>query len=310
MIRQSAFVNTKKHLKGGLHCHTTRSDGKGNPDEVIRLHAANGYDFLAVTDHRKYNYQNYAPETGITIIPGMEMDSSIEGPFVHCHHIVSIGPKKEDGNGFEQDECFDRLIHKDLAACNTGTQEMINWLHENKNLTIYCHPEWSGMTAREFEGLEGNFAMEIWNSGAVIENGLDTNAAYWDELLAQGKRIWGVATDDGHAMHQHCNGWVMVNSENNVSSILEALEKGAFYASCGPEIYDFYVEDGMAYVKCSEVEEIQFLHLRAPYLLTTGDAVTSGSVKLRKGTEYIRAVVKDKEGRRAWTNPIFFDPIV
>ena len=35
--------------------------------------------------------------------------------------------------------------------------------------------------------------------------------------------IYGVATDDGHSMEQHCNGWVMVNAENNVDAILEAL---------------------------------------------------------------------------------------
>ena len=57
--------------------------------------------------------------------------------------------------------------------------------------------------------LRGNFAMEIWNTGSVMEDDLDSNAPYWDELLAQGQRIFGVATDDGHAMNQHCKGWVM-----------------------------------------------------------------------------------------------------
>ena len=49
MIRQGAFVGAKdkKMLKGGLHCHTTRSDGRGTPEEVIRMHAEHGYDFLA-----------------------------------------------------------------------------------------------------------------------------------------------------------------------------------------------------------------------------------------------------------------------
>ena len=62
-------------LKGGLHCHTTRTDGEGTPEEVIRLHKDNGYDFLAITDHRLYNYKNFAPDTGITIIPGVEFDN-------------------------------------------------------------------------------------------------------------------------------------------------------------------------------------------------------------------------------------------
>jgi predicted metal-dependent phosphoesterase TrpH len=52
MKQQQAFAGSEKMLKGGLHCHTTRSDGRGTPEEVIRLHHENGYDFLALTDHR------------------------------------------------------------------------------------------------------------------------------------------------------------------------------------------------------------------------------------------------------------------
>ena len=31
MLRQSAFTGDQPLLKGALHCHTTRSDGKGTP---------------------------------------------------------------------------------------------------------------------------------------------------------------------------------------------------------------------------------------------------------------------------------------
>lgn len=31
MLRQAAFEGENALLKGGLHCHTTRSDGKGTP---------------------------------------------------------------------------------------------------------------------------------------------------------------------------------------------------------------------------------------------------------------------------------------
>ena len=102
----------------------------------------------------------------------------------------------------------------------------------------------------------------------------------------------------------------MVRSENKVSAILSALRVGAFYASCGPEIYDFRVEDGVATVECSPVVQIQFRHLRVPYPMAVapaGESVTSHSVRLRAGTNYIRAVVMDAQGRRAWTNPIFFE---
>lgn len=36
MLRQQAFNQTGNNmLKGALHCHTTRSDGRGTPEEVI-----------------------------------------------------------------------------------------------------------------------------------------------------------------------------------------------------------------------------------------------------------------------------------
>ena len=304
MIRQPAFTGGEM-LKGGLHCHTTRSDGKGDPAEVIRLHKEHGYDFMTLTDHRKYNYDSFGEE-GIVIIPGMEMDANFPERAVHCHHIVCIGPEKQNGNGYDQDQYFDsRSIRKP-----EDTQPMLDWIHENGNMTIYCHPEWSGTPAREFEMLRGNFAMEIWNSGCAINDRLDTNAAYWDELLIQGQQIYGVAVDDGHAMNEHCNGWVMVRAERSVSSILNALKEGCFYSSCGPEIRDFYVEDGWAYIASSPVKEIKFHHLRAPYsvFLPAEGEETLSEAKVRiTAPGYIRASVLDAEGHRAWTNPIFFE---
>lgn len=306
IIRQQAFEGGKALLKGGLHCHTTRSDGRGTPEEVIRLHAANGYDFLALTDHRFYNYQNFAPDAGLTIIPGMEFDNTLLQKYgFRCFHTVCIGPDDET-NGFRQDE----RPESGTAVDQDGYQPYLDEIHRKNNLTIHCHPEWSSTPARYFDRLQGNFAMEIWNSGCAIEDDMDTNAAYWDELLGMGKRIYGVATDDGHQMYHHCKGWVMVNAENNVKSILNALSEGRFYSSCGPVIRDFYIEDGIAHLYAEPCSRIQFISdchptrmLRAP----EGETLTEASYDLRNGYGYLRACVIDEQGRRAWTNPIFLD---
>jgi len=306
MIRQAAFIADNKMLKGGLHCHTTRSDGSCTPEETMRLHKENGYDFLAITDHRIYNYTNFAPETGITVIPGMEFDNGSSIPCPHgfrTYHTVCIGPTKEDGNGFGPDEV--------VSSANAPTQEtyqpFLDEIHAKKNLTIYCHPEWSSTPARYFEKLKGNFAMEIWNSGCVIDNDMDKDAAYWDELLGQGIRIFGVATDDGHPIYHHCKGWVMVNAENNVRSILNALESGAFYSSTGPEIYDFYVQDGRAVIECSPVKMIR-LHCDChPTWLSQnpdGKPITRAEFDV-SDYPYARITIIDEQGRHAWTNPIF-----
>lgn len=307
MKRQQAFTVKRKMLKGGLHCHTTRSDGKVAPDEVIRLHKKNGYDFLAITDHRNYNYINYAPETGITIIPGMEFDNTIDRGYGCRHfHTVCIGPAKEDGNKFEQDV----VLSPGKAADQFEYQSFLDEAHENKNLTIYCHPEWSTTPAKYFEKQKGNFAMEIWNSGSAINCDMDTDAAYWDELLGQSIKIYGVATDDGHALNEHCNGWVMVNAENNVNDILRALKAGEFYSSCGPEIYDFYVDDATAVIECSAVAKIRLQSDKHPTRMVKSEdgSLTRAEFDLKHWAGpylYIRFTVIDKDGNKAWTNPIY-----
>ena len=305
MKQQQAFAGCEKMLKGGLHCHTTRSDGSVEPEEVIRIHYEHGYDFLALTDHRYYNYTNYAPDVPITIIPGMEFDSTFEhGKGFRCFHTVCIGPAKEDGNGFEQDQ----RPASGKATTQEEYQPYLDDIHAKGNLTFYCHPQWSSTPARCFDKLEGDFAMEIWNSGCVIECDMDADAAYWDELLGQGKVIYGVATDDGHAKDQHCIGWVMVRAENNINAILTALKEGRFYSTCGPEIYNFYVENGKAVVECSPACKIRFHSDMHPTRITysaDGDLIRAEcSVSDYK---YVRAVVIDQNGKYAWTNPIFLD---
>lgn len=309
MIRQQAFEGNEKMLKGGLHCHTTRSDGATPPDESIRYHKQQGYDFLAITDHRNYNYQNFAPETDITIIPGMEFDNGASIPTrfgFRCFHTVCIGPSREDGNGYEQDEKLTSAVAPDQESY----QPYLDEIHAKKNLTIYCHPQWSSTPARYFEKLKGNFAMEIWNSGCAICDDMDTDAAYWDELLGQNIRIYGVATDDDHGLGQCCKGWVMVRAENNINAILKALEDGKFYSSTGPEIYDFYVEDGKAVIDCSPVAKVRLHSDGFPTRkICAGEGeLTHMEIDLKHWAGeygYVRMTIEDAQGHKAWTNPIF-----
>ncbi len=309
MIRQQAFVSAKKMLKGGLHCHTTRSDGAGTPEDVIRYHYGHGYDFLALTDHRFYNFKSHAPDVPLTVIPGMEFDNEIShGNGFRTFHTVCIGPSKEDGNGFEQDERFE----SGKAKNQDEFQAYLDEFHNKNNLTFYCHPQWSSTPARYFDRQKGHFAMEVWNSGCALSCDMDRDAAYWDELLGQGVKIYGVATDDGHAMRHHCNGWVMVNAENDINSILSALKEGKFYASCGPVIKDFYVDKGVAVVECEKAAKVRFHSDRHPTrIIAKPEGITRAEYNLESswegGYKYVRAVVCDFEGRLAWTNPIWLD---
>lgn len=304
-IVQSAFTGNERMLKVGLHVHTTRSDGEGTPEQVMRRYAENGYDYLALTDHRIYNYENYAPDTGLKIIPAMEMDRSLASGEGLCFHTVCIGPEKKDGNGFEQDQRFETGNVMDQSEY----QPVLDMVHANGNLTIYCHPEWSCTPAYLYDRLEGDFAMEIWNTGAVVENDCDKNAAGWDELLMKGKKIYGVATDDSHPMYQHCGGWVMVRAQDDLNSVLRALENGDFYSSTGPVIKDFSVDGDSVHIECSPCRHVQIIVGNFPYGIVRSDSglITSADIKLRRPAKYVRATVVDAVGNRAWTNPIFMD---
>lgn len=311
MKRQAAFSNEGSFFKGCLHLHSTRSDGQKKPEELMRIYEDCGYDFLALTDHNLYNRTNFCPETGITVIPGVEIDCGTitkdqpdDGGFRTLHTVV-IGPDDET-NGYQDGDTFNCRD----AADQFEFQKYLDDAHAKNNLTIYCHPEWSSTPASYFKELKGNFAMEIYNHGCAITNEDDTNAAYWDDVLGEGQKLFGVATDDAHNTTSCCGGYVMVKAPTkSTSDLLAALKNGAFYSSCGPIIRDFYVKDGRAFVCAEGSVEVVFHYARFPatkFLAVPGAVLTEASVPVGKFS-YIRATVKDRDGRRAWTNPIFLD---
>ena len=61
------------------------------------------------------------------------------------------------------------------------------------------------------------------------------------------------------------------------------------------------------HITCSPAASIHFISLRHPLpcVRDQNGELTSASCKLPEGLKYIRVCVMDKEGRRAWTNPIF-----
>lgn len=300
VIRQAAFEIPGTFLKGNLHTHTTLSDGKGTPASTIRHYAAMGYDFLALTDHRKYNTCNAEPDTGLLILPATELDRFLDGKGMPVLHVVSVGP--EENNGFRDGQTF--LYEKGGTAADC--QDILDDILAANNLPILCHPQWSGNTPEDLLKLSGFRLMEVWNSGAVLDWGVDSNSYHWDYLLSQGRTVYGVASDDTHGPHQNGFGFVRVKAEKNVASILGALNNGAFYASCGPEFYDFYVEDNQVVVQCSPVSQIILRNFSSPHKAVRGENIQGAQFKLRDCcTDYIRAEIVDAQGRRAWTNPIF-----
>jgi hypothetical protein len=82
-------------FKGDTHVHTTRSDGKKPPFETACDYRAAGYDFIAITDHHKYEpsietQKEISSRTDeFTVFRGEEVHN---GPMGYVH-IVNFGGK-------------------------------------------------------------------------------------------------------------------------------------------------------------------------------------------------------------------------
>ena len=70
--------------RGNIHTHSDRSDGVLTPEEVCRRYQAEGYDFLALTDHfvGLFNYPITKTNRRVSKqTSGTDYKSLVSGPF-------------------------------------------------------------------------------------------------------------------------------------------------------------------------------------------------------------------------------------
>lgn len=82
---------------GDLHTHTTYSDGAQEPAVVCANYRSHGYDFIAVTDHKRYypslealRFMRGVP-TEMTVVPGEEVHLPPVGGQPIDPHIINFG---------------------------------------------------------------------------------------------------------------------------------------------------------------------------------------------------------------------------
>ena len=105
-------------------------------------------------------------------------------------------------------------------------------------------------------------------------------------------------------------GWTWLKMPSlTTNSVLDAIRTGACYASGGPKIHDFRVEDHRVTIRCSPVVKAYFKAQAPGYgcrrVAEPGRTIRGYSVDIAENWEYVRAVVVDAEGKQAWTNPIY-----
>jgi len=301
----SAFTAPGTFYRGNLHTHSNLSDGALTPEEVCRRYKAEGYDFLALTDHFLGGYNYPIADTKpfrdncFTTILGAELHS---GAMKNGEpwHILAVGLP-------EDFEPSNSPAFQPNKAQESGP-EIANRAREAGAFVAIAHPQWSGMTLDDARSIEAAHAVEIYNHGCAMSCDRPDGAVLADLLLSEGKKLTLIATDDAHFTEpDHFGGWVMVKAEaNQPSELLEALKRGDFYSSQGPEIHDVTLDGAVLTVTTSAVVTVAVQGHGSAAVSTHGHSMTATSIPLNRfrKSAWIRITVLDKAGKRAWTNPI------
>lgn len=327
------FTEDGRFLKGNLHAHTTISDGRVSASESIRRYREAGYDFLAITDHRKRfggyietsegrilcasEAQDRVLADGDTVeealfgqedyrflvIPSTEFDRNFikEAP-EHAYHITGVGLKRF------------------IPQTNEWTpQQIVDAIHEEGGFATLAHPIWSLMTFEECLALQNYDATEIYNTVSEVYSGRGFSDLYVDMMASRGRYVLLTAVDDTHYYDRDpFGGYVMVQAQkNNWPSIHQALLEGRFYSSQGPRIEQIEKTGGdgsgdpmTVSVRMSPVVSIRFMtnalyngH-RTVYPALGEKYLTEASYTLTDSERFVRIEGRDEDGRVCWSNLI------
>ncbi len=277
--------------KANLHTHTTASDGQVDVAEAIDRYRGAGYDVLALTDHST-THDVSAMSNGILVISGIEYHPPMPRRD-SLYHLVGLNVP----HGFE---FFD----------GPAAEDCVKEVAEAGGVSILAHPYWCGLQYADIRQIEGIVAVEVWNA-ACDPGGRAESESEWAYLLDHGQMLPALAVDDTHWCEEQdlFTGWTWLKMPSlSVDNVIEAIRTGACYASCGPEIHDFRVEGGKAFIRCSPAERIHFISSPGGYgyrkIAPKGETICEHSAEFHDCCPYIRAVVTDHTGRKAWTSPI------
>lgn len=332
---ESAVAAPLSFLKGQLHTHSAGSyDAKEPPEALLRFYAERGYDFVAITDHNRVTLApppSAAPSVSpLLVIAGAELTQNAAicsgpaaAPGYRClFHtgalfLEDVTPGQDLKLPFQQERGA-------AYAAQLAEAERL------RGVGVVYHPHFHFavnerlMARLAREGLRlfelSNAALDAQHPGgrAQAENRAEN---LWDAVLSQDLVLYGIATDDAHhfseaearrramkSAYTGDRGWVMVRAQRTAHALREALLAGDFYASNGVELAELERDKRHVSLRIRGSE-------RSPAPFTTrfigrggqelarevGDHAT---YQVKGGEGYVRAVVVDAAGFKAWTQPI------
>lgn len=319
--------------KANLHCHTTVSDGAMTPQEVKDYYKAHGYSVVAFTDHCIMVPHPELNDDTFLALNGYENEQLINQkepvPRRKDCHFCYIALKKDNitmpyyspksiwGNGkLLKDQVkfnYDHTI--ETWGYNADiTNQCIKLAREAGFFVTYNHPVWSGEHYTDYIKYTGMSAMEIANYGCLVGGYNDYVPYIYDEFLRKGERLYVIAADDNHSAKSSCGGWTMIKADAlEYEKITDALVKGNFYASLGPEIHELWMEGNEVHVTCSPAKRVLCSFPDRRCLIVNkkeGQPVTEAVFTVAANDGYFRITVVGEDGLCADTNAYFTEELL
>jgi hypothetical protein len=296
-------------FKGNTHTHTINSDGDSTPDEVVRWYREHGYHFLVLTDH---NYLTdvagvnavHGARDQFVVLPGEEVTSRAGDKPIHVNGLA-----------------VETLVqpHNSPSVLDV-LQRNVDGIRQARGVPHINHPNYGwAIGTDDLRQLERTRLFEIFNGHPQVNNlgggGAPGLEQMWDVVLTSGRMLYGIAVDDAHYFKRPGDmsvpgpgrGWVFVRADRlEPRLLLDALERGDFYASTGVELTS-YEASRVAITIAIKADawskyRVQFIG-RGGRLLD--EQVTPTARYAFRGDEgYVRARITESNGRQAWTQPV------
>ncbi|UQZ90768.1 phosphoesterase [Deltaproteobacteria bacterium Smac51] len=297
-----------------LHHHSNLLDSDTPPEYLVRSQTAAGVDFTFISDHdtvaNHHEIEKFSQEAGLQFIPGLEISPS------WAHFNVYPLPL---GKGLDLDANVTPIAETFKAARDLGAR-----------VIVVNHPtiEYGYFTARDRGTIPGGVFDESFDLMEInsLEKFEKDVPLYW-EMWNQGKRKYLSGGTDNHNVWKTTSAvmraFVKVDGELTMDKFIDSLLDGQSFISQGPLIYPetmfgsaipagkdatlkFEVESVMGLGKAVLIgngEELQVLEFEsAPKM-----AEVSFDVKAPEAGKWFSLVVYDKDGLRAWGNPVWVE---
>jgi hypothetical protein len=210
-------------FKGDMHVHTTHSDGRASPLQMVRQGRAIGLDFLTFADHDVLDANlptiEQCARLGIDmlLLPGEEV--SLRGP---RGHVIAFGPHRDirlqikDVDYDAEIAALARTLRKRtlVSPLTAEAYAHVLWaaqhIRQDGVLLILAHPYWVGTTGKYFpprcvvdqllaDGLVD--AVELQGGSPSNEDNHLAVARHY-ELALTGRRLPVVGGSDAHGLDE------------------------------------------------------------------------------------------------------------